>query len=61
MILHKIQTNNDPKSLIYITEDFRFYAKKNQSRGWRVFKVEPNGKYKFYKVLPTLEDVRKLI
>lgn len=61
MILRKVFRRGEVAPQEYMTEDHRYYIRKHKpGKGWDVFKVAKDNRYKFYRVFPSLQEVREL-
>ena len=61
MILRKVFRRGEVAPQEYMTEDHRYDIRKHKpGKGWDVFKIAEDNHYKFYKVFPSLQEVREL-
>lgn len=61
MILKKVFRRGEVAPQEYMTEDHRYYICKHKpGKGWDVFKIAEDNRYKFYRVFPSLQEVREL-
>lgn len=59
MKLKKIFRKGEIAPQEYITADRRYYIKKCP-QGWKVFHLDPDGKYRYYKTIRLLNEAREL-
>lgn len=61
MVLKKVFRRGEVAPQEYMTEDRRYYIRKhNSGKGWAVFKISENNRYKFYRTFSSLQEVREL-
>lgn len=60
MKLHKVFNKGTIVPQQYVTTDRRYFVNKSP-HGWNVYHIEPDSRYKFFKEVKTLKEVRDLL